>query len=168
MRVALLLAFLIATPFAIVRTWQCWTGASSAPDAPPPPPAEALAARDATDRAALRTRYPLGYALFAVQGTELHRLDGPAPAPEVRVDWSATELLSTIPTSVILRPPDVVATDRSRVVATPVRLPRIAGFQKSYLRGGGVEGVAEVLDAHPGVFACVLGQRGDAGRGPGR
>jgi hypothetical protein len=77
--------------------------------------------------------------------------------PELRVDWAAARLLSSIRTSVILQPPDAIAPDRTPVPARPVRLPRVANFRTSYLTGAGVEGVAEVLDANVDAFVCVLG-----------
>ncbi len=125
MRIALLFAALIAMPFAAVRAWQWWTGAGTSAIGPPTrslsPEAviATLADRERRDRPQLRASYPLGYTLVEVAGTRLHHLDGPPAAAAPRVDWGRTEMLSATPTSVILRPPDVVAGDGATVSARP-------------------------------------------------
>jgi hypothetical protein len=145
-----------------------WLG--SARDAPGDPTVEvtqaqeALAAREREERAALRSRYPLGYAVFAVDGGRLLRVDGPEPVgPRLGVDWSRTVLASNVPTAVILRPPDVTGEDGRKLAATPVRMPHIAGFQWAWLRAGGIEGWAEVLEGTASRFVCVLGLRPEVG-----
>ena len=165
MRMAPLL--LAAAAFLVVVLVSAgWLGRGRG-ERPETDPARVLAdlrAREARERAALRERYPLGYAVFAVAGTQLYRVDGPEPpGHRPRVDWSRTELPSSIRTSVILRPPDATTHDGGTLVATPVRLPRIAGYQTRYLLGAGIEGTAEVLRADWTGFTCVLGLRPEVG-----
>lgn len=125
---------------------------------------DALAAREREERAALQVRYPLGWAVFAVEGGRLLRVDGPRPVGRGPVvDWSRTVLASNVPTAVILRPPDVTGEDGRVLAAAPVRMPHVAGFQWAWLRGGGIEGWAEVLEGASGRFVCVLGLRPEVG-----
>lgn len=125
---------------------------------------DALATLERDQRAVLVVRYPLGYAVFAVTGGRLLRVDGPVlTGIRLGVDWSRTVLESTVPTSVILRPPDVTGDDGRVLAATSVRMPHIAGFQWAWLRAGGIEGWAEVLEGGASRFACVLGLRPEVG-----
>ena len=123
-----------------------------------------LAALEREEQAALQARYPLGYAAFAVTGGRLLRVDGPEPVGvRIDVDWSRTVLESIVPTSVILRPPEVTGDDGRVLAATSVRMPHVAGFQWAWLRAGGIEGWAEVLEGGPNRFTCVLGLRPEVG-----
>jgi hypothetical protein len=146
-----------------------WLGAGR--DAMREPPAaevargrDELAAVEREQRDALAARYPLGYAVFAVLGDRLLRVDGPEPAGRrPGVDWSRTVLASSVPTAVILQPPEVTADDGRVLAAAPVRMPHVAGFQWAWLRAGGIEGWAEVLEGTSSRFVCVLGLRPEVG-----
>jgi len=124
----------------------------------------ALGAREQEERAALQARYPLGYAVFAVAGGRLFRVDGPElVGRRPGVDWSRTALASSVPTAVILQPPDVTGDDGRVLPAEAVRMPHVAWFQRAWLRGNGIEGWAEVLEGSSSTFTCVLGLRPEVG-----